>query len=646
MHLKYHSWIVGLLMAGTTTFGWAQAPARTENVENTPTVSAPVNAPAGPMTPAQRKRSLKMTSKRLQKEIARADWADDSTLSRIAGHLKQLATDVYLASVGVDAAEQALGKSYLDKYKGYLAKYQAKADLAYQQIDPPLAADPQLRAHETLFQIVLAYAFLKSTDNQPKSNWGEQEFVDLVKMSVDAISESAKSYATIDPDNYAHVERYTEAAKQYEVLWNERQELPVQREIAAKFMQTRWDAYQTLAQSAPGFEDHVAFSQANEAFEWTEMRRQIEFMNLWGFRPRDGGDQNIAEIQRWVAIWPVAHKIALSKQIAAAKAEASSAKYPWSQLQAADRYLRLADAAMLIYPEDATFSNAHLEGMSIRDEKLKVYRASLSSDYHRDHPNSVGLSTTGAIGFQPLTTLKVGEKVVLTIFLDRPAALLNPDGKFEVKIEGTQTYRKFIPCKVAAADLDKPYIDIVLLSDKSFSNDTRVAEEAILREICMADGRTVPMTITVKLPTTGPSATVAPFKFVCDGMQATGIAACRDRWKALNASRLATVALPKAVKSNPTLEAEFGKLFQADKVSAEVKSVLGVRLADADWRGDRNAVTTTFCTARAYIIYERTDGSCHVELAGFRQVAKAGPSSPATYDTEIEDLEVACGNVK
>lgn len=652
--MKTQHYMVMALLCASTTLGWGQLPKLNSGSIKAPsgdkvksTVTKTAEDAGGDA--AQTRASMEATCKRIEENMGKNEWSSETTVYNIVAAMKTLATDVNKCSTSNNPAEKVVGKQYLDKYNDYLTTYQSKSDMAKQVINPPLPEATQKSAHEAFNKVVYAYRLLKNTDSKPKNSWGDQSFVDEIKKNVDAIQSGASAYLSIDKDNYGKVERYTEAAKAYERLWEERKLLPAKRDEATQFMAAHGDPFSVMNRAGKEFTDHDAFLKAVEAFAWAEMRTHVRFMNEWEFKP-SGGYAGVAnEMQGWVDAWPGKAKADIAHQLATAKANASNAKHAYTQWQSAERHLALSKAAALIYPEDGPLTASVAGAQSLRDEKFKKYDAeTFTSDYHRSHVGTVGMSATGVVGFKPLTSLKAGDKVVFTVFLDRPVELLSEQGGMWFSLEGIWDHKEDFHFQVDPADMGKAYANIVLFSDKAYNEKTHEAEEAILRELCMAEGKTVQPTLICKLSSNVADGGLKPLKFSFDGSNTAGIGSYRTRWTGLNAKRLAAVTIPKAVTSNGGLEADFGKVFQEHYGNQDVKSVLRVNLAAADWGVVRNKLTGIVVAREhsAYVVYKRIDGTCRVELAGFQQEAQEyGKYGPTHWDGVVDNFEVHCGNV-
>ncbi len=648
MNHRFKGLTLSVIFMLVCTVGWAQLPKlNAGKLKDKAKKTAKKEANNAGGDAVQSRQKLETDCKNLEGNIAKGEWTG-SGLSNIQFNLQSLARDIYKCTSSNNPAEKSLGKKYLEKYQGYLKTYQEKADMTVQQITPPMAEEQEKSAHAAFGKVSYAYKQLTNADKKPKNSWGEQEFVDNYKKNIDQVNAKAGEYKAIDTDNYADVDRYTEAVKANTKIYEERKEFPARRDAATAFMGDHGNQFRTMSKAAPEFQNHEAFEEAVRTFEWVEMRKHTDFMHEWEMRP-SGNSVGVAyEMLDWVDEYPKSIKADLTKKASEATANASSMKYDYSKWQAAERNLAIAKASALLYPDDAAMTGSVAKGQTLRDSRFKTYEeVTYTSDYHRKNLFSVGVSTTGAKGFKPLTSIKAGDKVTFTVFFDRPVDLLVKEGRIVFGLDKIWDNEESFSYYVPAEDLGKSYVDIKLFTDKPYKEETHEAEEIILRELCMAKGKSVKAEISTGFGYNA-KMKVKPLTFSFDGTNTAGITAYNTRWNSLNGKRLADVRVPKANASNAALEASFKKAFIAKYGDEDVKSVLKVRLDATDWSVSRNALTGIIISREhaAWVVYKRIDGTCRVENAGFEQQAQGGGKYGPTYwDGVGENFEIHCGNV-
>lgn len=648
MKFRLSGLALSAIMLFTCSFGMAQLPklnAGSLKDKAKKTVTKEAGDAGGDAVQSRQK--LETDCNNLEGNIAKGEWTG-SSLDNIQFGLKALARDIEKCISSSNPAEKSLGKKYIEKYTGYLATYQEKTDMTVQQIDPPLPEAQQKSAHDAFNKVSYAFRQLTNADAKPKSSWGDQEFVDTYKQNIDQINTKAAEYKTIDTDNYAKVERYTEAVKANTKLYEERKEFPARRDAATKFMDAHSKQFREMSKAAPEFQNHVAFQEAVETFDWAEMRTHTDFLHKWEMRPSSQTAGASFEMLDWVDEYPKGIKADLTKQAAEATANASSMKYDYSKWQAAERNLAFAKSSAILYPDDAAMTGSVAKAQTLRDSRFKKYEeVTYTSDYHRNNLFSTGISTTGCIGFKPMTSFKAGDKVTFTVFLDRPVDLLAQEGIVGIKLNDIWDNKEAFSYIVQPEDLGKSYVDIKLFSDKAYDKGIHEGEEIILRELCMAKGKSVTPEVLISFAY-GKENKIKPLKFTFDGTNTAGITAYDTRWNSLNAKRLADVRVPKANTSNAAMEADFGKVFQAKYGDEDVKSVLRVNLNSTDWGVSRNEFTGIILSRSrsAWVVYKRVDGTCRVEDAGFGQAAQGGGKYGGTYwDGVGNNFEIHCGNV-
>lgn len=644
-----HLSLAVLFSLGAST-SWAQLPKiKPGAIKEKATGAVQKEATGGASDATQKQQQLEQQSKNVQESIAKCAWDNDSDVFNVTSTLKSLATSIYKCNSSVNPGEKLLAKQYLEKYNGYLSTYQTKADLTRQRIDPPIAEDAQKSASEAYTKMVYAFRQLTIADAKSKSSWGDHEFVKTYKDNLDQVKDYANKYKAADADDYGKHSRYLEAIKPSEKLYEERKDFPNRRDAASKFLSEHSEQYRFMNKAAPGFEDHLGFEKAVAGFEWAEMKKHTDFMHEWGMRPSGNLGGSPDEILDWVDEWPVKMKSEIQKQLDQAKSNASSMKYDYSKWQAAERGWSLSKSASIIYPKESSMTAAVAPAKTLRDERFKQYEAStFTSEYHKSNVNSVGISTTGANGFKPATSFKAGDKVVITIFLDRPVELISKEGIVSIGLSGIWDNEESEAYTVQAADLGKSYIDIQLMNDKPYDRGIHQAEEIVLRELCMASGKTVSPKISATMVRTESKNELKPTTLTFDGTNTAGIATYKTRWTSLNGKRLADVRIPGASGPVVGVDSEYGKVFKDKYGPEDVKSVLKIKMLDSDWTVRRNQLTGIIVARErsAWVAYQRVDGSCRVEEAWFKQDAQDGSKYGPSYFSGVgNNFEIHCGNV-
>lgn len=593
---------------------------------------------------------LENHNKKLKDLAAAPDWGNEEFVKKFQYALGYLSGEVAKAQAG-GATDRAAAKKYEKNFNEYQAMYQENAPMTDQRVYP-LEKDAEKKKviQESFRSVVYPYSRLKKKEGEDKSKWGDAEWVDEYKDFLAKMKAGIASYRTADPANFGKVERYETAMGPLQTTYDERKELPAQRAAASKFMSDRNQHLRTMQKvQEGGFKDASALLEAVEGWDFAAQREKVAFLNEWGFTAM--GDGLRPDDRRTFTMeWPGEVKAELNKQIDGALNNAKTEKYAYVQYQEALRFQNLIKAAGNLYPDDKTTSSKLAESETLIPAKKKAYETeTFTSDYHKSHVGEIGFSATGAKGFTPKKKVSAGEKFVMTIFFDRPIALIYPDGKIWMKMTGHCDEEEDLRIELTGADVDKSYFDYVVFGDNSYADPVEDhLQEEILRELVRVKGGSKEVTITTTRRSNVDRTQIFKGSVTFDGTNMPGIGKYDAKRVGLTDIRLADVRMPKALKTDAALAGTMKKAFMAKYGNQDVTAVKRVVIINTDWTVRRNEFTGIILSRfiDAAVAYDRVDGTCRYEEVRFSQDSQGGGKyGPIYWDGVGDNEEISCKNV-
>lgn len=579
------------------------------------------------------------------------NWEDGEFVKKYQYALGHMSEEVARAQSG-GATDRAAAKKYVTNFTEYEDKYQTNVLLQDQKIYP-LESDSEKRKSlkEDFRKAAYPFSRMKKKETQDKSKWGDAEWVEEFGKSLTEMKTGISTYRSADPANAGKIERYEEAMKPLEKLYNDRQALPGKRAEASKFLQDRKAHNRVLLKCQKAeFKDGSAFIEAVKGWDFPGSREQVAFLNEWGFTAM-GEDLRPDDLRTFTMNWPGEVKSSLEAQMDASYKLVNTHKYAFVQYQSALRFKDLVEGGGLLYPDDKSATAKVEEVKTLIPAKTKAYEAAtFTSDYHKDHTYEIGFSSTGAKGFSPKSKVTAGEKFVFTVFFDRPISLLYPEGRISIYMKGHCDDEEDLSILLSGAELDQSYFDYVVLGENPYADPKEdLMQEEILRELVRTKGSSKEVTFeTVALSN-------VDYRKLCkggvtfDGTNMAGIGKYDVRRVAMTDKRLVNVKMPKAGMSNAKLALQMKNSFLGKYGEDDVVSVKKVVITGTQWTVRRNELTGIIVSrfVDATVAYLRVDGTCRIEDVRFTQAAQgAGKYGPCYWDGVGSNDEISCKNAK
>ncbi len=594
--------------------------------------------------------TLEKDKKRLKDLAGSPNWGDAEFLKNFQSGLSYYSN--HLTSAQKSTGGKAVAKRYLEDFNTQLVTYQDNVDLGEQKIYPMIDDSEQKKEFTIAYgQMKYEYKALKKREAEDKSNWGDAEWVDDFKKHLDDYGTKINTFSAMDSENMGRVERYEEVRGSMESLYNERKALPGQRKEVSDYMISKWKNYQAIQKiQKAGWNDDAGLLENVKAFDFAKNREGAAFLNEWGMKVLEesyGRDV----LRTFTTDWAGEVQADVKKAMDEALNTANSHKYAFVQYNSAQRYGNLGEAASLLYPEDGAMTKAAADGKSLAASKKGAYeKETFTSDYHKNNTYTIGFSSTGSSGFSPKESFKAGEKIVLTLFFDRPLALIYGEDKYIVfKFDGPWDEEERIRLDLADADLDKSHLDYVIYGDNSFPDPAEdLVQEQFLRELVRVKGSQGEVTLNTSAIGNMDRRQQLAGKFNFNGTDVAGIGKYDTRRVALTDVRLADVRMPKAKMTNSGLAASMKTAFMNKYGEEDVVGVKRVVITSTDWAVQRNEWTGILLsrTIDAWIAYERIDGTCRIELCGFKQDYQGNNKYGPTYWNGVGDNEeISCKNI-
>ncbi len=593
---------------------------------------------------------LESKNQKLKELAAAPDWSNKDYVGKFQYALGYMADEVAKALNG-GATDKVAGKKYEKNFSEYQAMYQENAPMTDQKVYPlEPDSDKEKVIQESFRSVVYPYSRLKKKEAEDKSMWGDAEWVEEYGDFLTKMKAGIAAYRTADPANFGKVERYETAMGPLASTYDERKELPSQRVDASAFMYERRTHIRTMQEvQQGGFQNADALLQAVEGWDFATARKHVAFLNEWGFTAM-GEDLRPDDRRTFTMEWPGQVKAELGKEIEGALNNAKTEKYAYVQYQEALRFQKLIKAGGLLYPDDKTTSAKLAESETLVPAKLKAYEAeTFTTPYHKAHVGEIGFSATGAKGFTPKKKVVAGEKFVMTIFYDRPVALIYPDGKIWLNMTGASDEDEDLRIELTGADLDKSYFDYVVFGDNAYPDPVEDhMQEEILRELVRVKGASKEVTFSTTHRSNVDKTQIFKGSVTFDGTNMAGIGKYDLKRVGLTDVRLADVRMPKALKTDANLAAQMKKAFMAKYGGGDVTAVKRVVIINTDWTVRRNEFTGIILSRfiDAAVAYDRIDGTCRYEEARFTQDSQGGGKyGPMYWDGVGDNEELSCKNV-
>lgn len=597
---------------------------------------------------AQHTQKLNKHNSKLKGLAASANWSDTEFVKDFQYTLGYYATD--LARAQADPGGKPAFKKYEPNFMEFLTSYQDNYDLADQRIYPVTKDDEAKKELQSAFRkVVYPYSMLKKREAQEKAKWGDAEWVEEYQEYLSDLDAGISAYRAADAVNQGRVERYEEAKKPLQALYDERKEFPARRKEYSDYINSKErDAKNMKKIAEGGYGDDAKFLESAKNFDFAKNRENVAFLNEWDFSVMSYS-MSTNWLKAFTTDWAGETKADLDKAIADAKAKSSSEKYAYSRYMQALRYQNLTEAGALLHPDDKGMAGNFSEAKTLAASKKKEYETeTFLSDFHKKNPISMGISSTGAKGFTEKKSLTAGEKFVITLFYDRPIALLYPEGRLVIKMDGPWDEEEGLQFTLKGAELDKSYVDLTIMGSDYADEDKQYVHEKVLRELVRAQGKKGEVKLhTSKLSNIDKRQT-SKCSFEFDGTNSAGISKYDAKRIAMTDVRLADVRMPKAAKTDASLAASMKKAFMAHYGDQDVVEVTRVVITGSDWTVQRNEWTGIILsrTIDASVAYKRIDGQCRFEDAGFKQDSQGGGKWGPTYWNGVGDNdEIACKNV-
>jgi|GEM_PF-6127932 len=578
------------------------------------------------------------------------NWGDAEYVKKYQYALGHFSEEVAKAQNG-GGTDRVAGKKYAPIFAEFETKYQSNVPLQDQKIYP-LESDFEKRKEikEVFRKAAYPFSRMKKKEGQDKAMWGDAEWVEEFGKSITEMKAGISTYRAADPSNSGKIERYEEALVPLEKLYNDRKTLPGKRAEASKFMQDRKEHYRVLLKAQKGeFSDGAAFLEAVKGWDFPGARKQVAFLNEWGFKVM-GDDLRPDDLRTFTMNWPGEVKSSLEAQMDASYEMVNNHKYEFVQYQSALRFKDLVEGGGILYPEDKAATAKVEEVKTLIPAKKKAYEAAtFTSDYHKNHTYEIGFSATGANGFSAKNKIAAGEKFVMTIFFDRPIALIFPEGSIAMYMKGHCDEKEDLRFKLAGADLDKSYFDFEVFG-KTYSNERlELMNEEILRELVRAKGSTKEVTFETAHMSNTDTRQICKGGITFDGTNMAGIGKYDVRRVAMTDKRLVNVRMPKAGMTNAQVALQMKNAFMGKYGDDDVVAVKKVVITGTDWTVRRNELTGIIVSrfVDATVSYERIDGTCRMEDVRFTQSAQGGGKyGPCYWDGVGDNDEISCKYAK
>lgn len=593
--------------------------------------------------------TLEKDKKRLKDLSGSSNWGDDEFIKNFKSGLSYYSN--HISSAQKSAGGKTAAKRYLDDFAARQVEYQDNTELGDQTVYPLIENQEERKEFVSAFRkVTYEYRWLKKREAEDKAMWGDAEWVDEFKEHLDTYGSRISDYKSVDTENIGRIERFESVNGDMDKLYNDRKALPGKRKEVSEYMISKYKAYQQLVKiQEGGYKDDVAFAANVKEFDFAKNREGAAFLNEWGMKVLEesyGRDK----LRTFTTDWAGEIKADLEKEMKAALEQANGHKYAFVQYNSAQRYANFGAAAALLYPEDANMTGAEAKGKSLADSKKAAYeKETFTSDYHKNNTYTIGFSSTGAKGFAPKNSFKAGEKFVVTLFFDRPLALIYEDGMVYLKLDGPWDEEEDLRLKLEGADLDKSYIDYVVYGDNSYADpEEDLFQEEFLRELVRVKGSSGEVTLKTSARSNVDRRKQLEGKFNFDGTDVAGIGKYDTKRIGLTDVRLADVRMPKAKMSNSSLAASMKTAFMNKYGDSDVVGVKRVVITSTDWAVQRNEWTGIIVSRviDAWVAYERIDGTCRIENCGFKQDYQGNNKYGPTYWNGVGDNEeISCKNI-
>lgn len=593
---------------------------------------------------------LENHNKKLKDLNAAPDWGNEEYVKKYQYALGYLADEVARA-LGGGATDRVAGKKYEKNFTEYQATYQEKAPMTDQRVYP-LEKDMEKEKviQETFRKVVYPYSQLMKKEGQDKAMWGDADWVDAYGDFLAKMKAGIAAYRTADAANFGKVERYETAMTPLQKTYDDRKGLPAKRAEASTFMYERREHLRTMQKvQKGGFKDASALLTAVEGWDFPTAREKVAFLNEWGFTAM-GDDLRPDDRRTFTMNWPGEIQAELAKQTDGALNNAKTEKYAYVQYQEALRFQKLIQAGGLLFPEDNSTSSKLAESKTLIPAKKKAYEAeTFTSDFHKNNVGAIGFSATGAKGFSAKKSVTAGEKFVMTIFFDRPMALIYPEGNIYLEMSGHCDEEEDLRITLSGAELDKSYFDYVVFGDNSYADPVEdKLQEEILRELVRVKGSSKEVSFTTVHRSNIDKTQLFKGSVTFDGTNMAGIGKYDVKRVGLTDVRLADVRMPKALKTDAGVAAQMKKAFMTKYGKSDVVAVKRVVIINTDWTVRRNELTGLIISRfmDAAVAYERVDGTCRYEEARFTQSYQGGGKYGACFwDGVGDNEEMSCKNV-